>query len=120
METLKEYKNKQRRNSKYRRELIRRATSSELKFRNILEGKGVKYIFQKGFIASNFHCIVDFYIPRKKICIEIDGGIHNSETQSIKDRMRDSYLINTRGFKVIRIKNEEVDDIEYINKILKI
>jgi very-short-patch-repair endonuclease len=118
METLKQYKEKQKRNSRYIVELRKNVTRSEIFFKKILDENNVKYIFQKGFISNGFHCIVDFYIPRKKICFEIDGGVHLSKTQIEKDKKKDSYLIKTRGFKVIRIKNEDVKNIninDYIN-----
>ncbi len=99
---------KQIRNFKYRNELIKNATNSELLFKYKLDRAKIKYKFQKGFIAGDYHCIVDFYLPRPfRLCIEIDGSIHNSPKQILKDIEKDKYL-KSRKFKVLRIKNEDV------------
>jgi len=100
-------KQKQKLNKKYRRKLIRKATKSELLFKNMLDKKRIKYIFQKSFIKDHFHCIVDFYLPNQKTCIEIDWGYHNKPSQRIKDHQKDLYLYS-KGLKVVRIKNEDV------------
>src|ERR1700752_2662790 len=84
---------KQSNNHKYKKELIKKATKSELIFKDRLKKAGIRFIFQKGFIAKNYHCIVDFYLPKPyKICIEIDGGYHDTEQQKKKDYSKDLYL----------------------------
>jgi very-short-patch-repair endonuclease len=89
------------------------ATLSELIIKEKLDKLNVKYIFQKSFIQGNNYCIVDFYIPKPyKICLEIDGKYHESEEQKERDKHKDSYLTNYRGFKVIRIKNEDCVNID--------
>lgn len=68
---------------------------------------------QKGFYKGEFHCIVDFYLPKPlKTCIEIDGGYHDTPKQKYKDYWKDKYLTEVRGFKVIRIKNEDVKNFD--------
>ena len=99
---------KQSRNFKYRADLIQNPTKSELIFKKRLDDLGINYLFQKGFIKGDYHCIVDFYLPKPfKICIEIDGSIHDTEQQKARDQRKDEYL-KSRGFKVIRIKNADV------------
>lgn len=89
------------------------ATESELIFADRLEKAGIKYIFQKGFIVGDCYCIADFYLPKPyKTVIEIDGDYHFSPQQIAKDKWRDSYLIKDRGFKVVRIKNIEVNTFD--------
>lgn len=89
-------------------ELVRKITKSEECFKNRLDDLGIRYIFQKGFIGGDFYCIVDFYLPKPyKLCIEIDGGYHNSEEQKRKDWAKDKYL-RGRKMRVLRIKNEDV------------
>lgn len=51
--------------------------------------------------------IVDFYCPRAKIVIEVDGGQHYEEEGIKKDEIRDNYLKNL-GFKVLRFTNLDV------------
>ena len=49
--------------------------------------------------------IADFYCHERKLIIEIDGGIH--ETQKDYDELRTA-IINELGMKVIRFGNENV------------
>ena len=51
--------------------------------------------------------IADFYCAEHKLIIEIDGKIH--ERQRDYDEMR-TFIMNTMGIKVIRFKNEEVEN----------
>jgi len=69
-------------------------------------------MFQKGFIGKFNHVIVDFYLPKHKLCIEIDGGYHNTEEQKKKDTNRDNYLIKMRRFRVVHLTNEEAISIK--------
>jgi very-short-patch-repair endonuclease len=95
-----------------RKELIRKATHSEVVFEEKLKHLGVRYIAQKGFIAKGFSCIVDFYLPRPiGLCIEVDGGYHNTQERKTKDILKDSYLKNQRGFRVLRLTNEQAEAI---------
>ena len=58
------------------------------------------------FDKASRHCFIeDFACLDKKLVIEIDGGIHDAQRDY--DEMR-SYIINRRGFKVIRFSNESV------------
>jgi very-short-patch-repair endonuclease len=54
---------------------------------------------------NNF--IVDFYIPKAKMIIEVDGGIHYQEKQFAKDRDRDMFFLN-QGITTLRIRNEDI------------
>ena len=100
---------KQQRNATYRNELLSKPTDAELVFKARLDKVGIKYMFQKGFIKGDYHCIVDFYLPKPyKLCIEIDGGYHDTEKQKKRDLEKDNYL-RSRGFKVLHIRNEDVE-----------
>lgn len=103
------------------RSLRKRATPSEVYMDELLKESGIKYIFQKGFINGNGYVIVDFYFPKPyKICLEIDGEYHLTPFQIAKDKWRTNYL-NNRGFRVIRISNEECMkmDIEKLKWVLE-
>ena len=52
--------------------------------------------------------IVDFYCPRFKIAIEIDGNQHYSNEGLEKDRIRTEQL-HKQGVQVIRITNKQID-----------
>lgn len=49
--------------------------------------------------------MVDFYIPKLKLIIEIDGGIHNDLKERDKDRTN---ILKKYNIKVIRISNESI------------
>ncbi len=51
--------------------------------------------------------IVDFYCPRERLVVELDGEYHFTESCYEHDLIRDKYL-NDLGLKVIRFENEVV------------
>ncbi|MDO8578169.1 MAG: endonuclease domain-containing protein [Dehalococcoidales bacterium] len=51
--------------------------------------------------------IVDFYCPKAKLVVEVDGSEHLEESGAKKDVMRDRYLRNL-GLRVLRFTNIEV------------
>lgn len=107
------FKDKQRTMFERQKYLRLNPTPSEVIFKKRLDNLGINYIFQKCFIAKDYYCIVDFYLPKPyKLVIEIDGGYHNLEYQKIKDYYRDKYLTEERNFKVIRINNEDVNTFD--------
>ena len=55
--------------------------------------------------------VADFYCAERKLIIELDGKIHLSQQE--KDYIRDVILLQ-RGYKTLRIKNEEMCDVESV------
>ncbi len=51
--------------------------------------------------------IVDFYCPKKKLVIELDGGQHYEDQELRYDENRTKYL-NELGIKVLRYNNIEL------------
>ena len=51
--------------------------------------------------------IVDFYCPKAKLVIEVDGGQHFSDETAEYDRIRDEFLSNL-GLRVLRFSNNDV------------
>jgi len=51
--------------------------------------------------------IVDFYCPKTKLIIELDGGQHYGEEGMRKDMKRDAYLKNI-GLKILRFLDREI------------
>ena len=51
--------------------------------------------------------IVDFYAPKTKLVIEVDGSQHMKENNSKRDKDRDTYLAGL-GIKVLRFNSREV------------
>ena len=92
----------------YRRKLRKRMTPAEVAFWSMVRKKqlnGVRVLRQ--FSIDNF--IVDFYCPKFKLAIELDGAYHFTEENRIYDDNRTKHL-NSLGIKVIRFENYEVFD----------
>lgn len=53
------------------------------------------------------HFIIDFYCPKAKLCIEIDGPSHYESGQKEYDDARTKFL-EELGYKVIRFTNDDV------------
>ena len=53
--------------------------------------------------------IVDFYCPKRKLAIELDGGQHYEEEALQYDRARTAFLNDCR-IKVLRFTNDDVDN----------
>ena len=51
--------------------------------------------------------IVDFFCPRAKLVIEIDGSQHFSDDMPQYDRIRDEYM-SSLGLRVLRFSNTDV------------
>jgi len=52
--------------------------------------------------------IADFYCAEKKLVIELDGKIHDYTKEYDSNR---DFVLSERGLKVLRFKNEELEDI---------
>jgi very-short-patch-repair endonuclease len=50
---------------------------------------------------------VDFYCPKGKLIVEIDGGQHYEDDGMKKDQIRDNYL-QMLGFAVLRFSDIDV------------
>lgn len=64
--------------------------------------------------------IADFYCPKGMLVLEIDGEIHNK----YEDAKRDA-IIESHGFKVIRVTNEDVysdstEIVEWLREMISI
>lgn len=60
--------------------------------------------------------IIDFYCPKMRLAIELDGGQHAELGQSLYDVSRTTYL-NSKGIFVLRFWNNEV--IKNFNGVLE-
>jgi very-short-patch-repair endonuclease len=58
--------------------------------------------------------ILDFYCPKKKLCIEVDGGIHDARREMDEARTE---ALGTLKIRVIRFRNEEV--LDELSSVLK-
>jgi very-short-patch-repair endonuclease len=63
--------------------------------------------------------IADFYCPKAKLVIEVDGGYHLSRETTGNDRVRDEY-VTSLGLKVLRFNNRQVlTDISSVLEIIE-
>jgi very-short-patch-repair endonuclease len=51
--------------------------------------------------------IVDFYCPKIRLIVEVDGGQHFEDVNISRDKIREEYL-EKAGFKVLRYSNTDV------------
>ncbi len=72
------------------------------------------YQFYRQRIIGNY--IVDFYCPKRKLIIELDGSQHYGEEGIKKDKRRDAYLKDI-GLKILRFSDREV--FENLNGVLE-
>lgn len=96
-----------------RRHLRSHMTLQEVRLWARLQKRGlVGYKFRRQHQIGPY--IVDFYCPRLKLAIELDGGYHFELEQRAYDRERQRY-IESLGVKVVRYTNADVDsDIDAV------
>ena len=88
------------------RQLRKNLTDSEAALWSRLRNKqllGIQFYRQKP-IGEH---IVDFFAPRAKLVVEVDGSQHLAGDHALKDRSRDGYLVSL-GLKVLRFNSREV------------
>jgi very-short-patch-repair endonuclease len=81
---------------------------------------GLKFLRQHPLFYFTLHkrtylFIADFYCAEKKLVIELDGKIHDYTQEYDKNR---DFVLQERGLKVLRIKNQELEDLTTV--LLKI
>lgn len=90
-----------------RRQLRKNMTFCEKLLWSYLRKRQMKVRFLRQYSVDNY--VIDFYCPRLKLAVEIDGDIHDLPEQKEYDIERQKYLEGF-GIKFIRIKNEELFD----------
>ena len=91
---------------KYSRRLRKEMTESEKLLWSRIRGKQLKglQIYRQKPIGP---FVVDFYCPKAKLVIELDGGQHYTEHVQAKDQARDDYML-TQGLRTLRFSDKEV------------
>ena len=87
--------------------------------RKQLEGR--KFLRQHPIVYQTSGSELEFYIPdfycaQEKLVVELDGKIHLQTKE--RDAFRDSILEHL-GLTVLRIKNEELEDVERVLSKIK-
>jgi len=87
-----------------RKELRNNMTAAEVILWERVRRRQIKNIkFRRQFSIENF--IVDFYAPEIKLCVEIDGPIHDFNKSTDKNRQE---FLQNYGVTFLRFKNDEV------------
>ncbi len=95
-----------KKNKNIRKVLRQNMTKPEIILWSYLKGKqfqGYKFRRQQGI--GNY--IVDFYCPKLKLVIELDGEQHSEQENIVYDKIRTNYL-NSLNIKVLRYWNNEI------------
>ncbi|MGH7799549.1 MAG: endonuclease domain-containing protein [Thermodesulfobacteriota bacterium] len=88
------------------RELRKNMTDAEkLLWSKVRRKQLMGYQFYRQRTIGNY--IADFYCPKARLVIEIDGGQHYFEGGVEADRVRDIYITNL-GLRVLRFTNMDV------------
>ena len=88
------------------RELRQKQTPAELAMWVLLRERRLEGLkFRRQYPIGIF--IVDFCCRERKLIVELDGDVHDTDTQQAWDQNRDAYL-HQRGFKILRFRNEMV------------
>ncbi len=86
--------------------LRKHVTDAEKYLWSRLRGKQLKgHQFYRQKVIGRY--IVDFYCPKARLVIELDGGQHYQETGREKDALRDEALTGL-GLTVLRFSDREV------------
>lgn len=93
----------------YRNESLLNPTDAETETYNILLKSFHKCEIIREFIEGFRR--FDFYLPRVRIALEIDGEYHNTPRQSLKDQKSDKFM-KGKGIIVLRCANHDLVTLE--------
>lgn len=104
----------------FARELRKNQTKAEdCLWRRVRNRRFFGYKFTRQFLiehSKSSYFIADFYCHEAKLIVEVDGKIHLLQKKYDASR---SQILTDLGFKIIRLKNEEViDDWEGTDKVI--
>ncbi|HEX8691788.1 MAG TPA: endonuclease domain-containing protein [Longimicrobium sp.] len=88
------------------RQLRREATpAEEVLWQALRRGQLNGLHFRRQHAIDRF--ILDFYCPRYRLCVEVDGAVHEGDDQRARDAER-TELLAARGITVLRFTNKDV------------
>lgn len=90
-----------------RRQLRSDMTFSEKVMWNILRRNETGERFLRQYSIDNY--VIDFYCPRLKLAVEVDGEVHDREEEKKYDKERQEY-VEKYGVVFIEFRNEEVTE----------
>ncbi|MFH1207569.1 MAG: endonuclease domain-containing protein [Patescibacteria group bacterium] len=111
--------------TKRRRQLRQASPRAEaILWRQLIGKQLAGYKFRRQYSVGGY--VVDFYCPKLKLAIEIDGPSHFSSYASIEYDRRRQLFIESCGLRMVRFTNRDVYQnlsgvieylIEYINNL---
>lgn len=90
---------------KRRRQLRNNMTYCEKLVWMYLRKRQMKQRFLRQYSIDCY--VIDFYCPKFKLAVEVDGDVHDSVNQKEYDKNRQDYL-ESYGITFLRITNEEL------------
>lgn len=105
----------------FARDLRKKATPWELEFLQTIKYIKETYVFQFPVVCNEeVLYIIDFYFPKQKVGIELDGAGHYTPDGVKKDKKR-SKALEKEGIHIIRFMNKQVPTISrlHIEQLLK-
>ncbi len=82
-------------------------TIAESIFARKLQEAGIEFIDQWIYNVEGFAGIVDFYIPKYHLLIEVDGGYHTDQDQQVTDAEKDFICDKILHRPVLRLTNNQ-------------
>lgn len=106
-----------KKSKKFRQQLRNNMTKAEVMLWNRLKGKQLLgYKIRRQYGVGKY--VIDFYCPKVKLGIEIDGDSHFTEKGLKHDGERDDYISN-ENIELIRITNTEIyENLDAVVKYL--
>lgn len=92
----------------------RAPTAHELLFAAKLIANRIAFRPEFPVLTEKSFFTADFYIPKYKLLVEIDGGHHETKRQVMRDTMKD-VVYRSMGYNVLRLKNSEVEFFDLSN-----
>ena len=88
-------------------ELRKRPTASEVIFERKLKELEITYKSQYPYLVGGLKGIVDFYLPKHNLLVEIDGGYHETSSQKQTDAIKDFICEEKLHKKMLRLTNNQ-------------
>ena len=80
-------------------------TPAEERMKGCLESAKIRFQFQSIKFSKGTYRIFDFYIPKHRLIIEVDGDYHNPQYDKKRDEQVNQYH---RALTILRFSNKEV------------
>jgi len=101
--------------AKRKKKLLEYNNPSLIKFEELLIDRGLYYTREKCFFTEMGDLFyADFYIPSLQLCIEIDGGYHETQKRQYLDKIKQTIILE-KGKATLRFTNEQVLGMTEIN-----